>query len=150
MKQIILVWLVCSSSVGFSQEKLPDQSINGTYHLLFAEQGSETKTKLFQFGENNGVKLLAIAACEKCIPAIYTYQPEASKKLGVRVFLNNLGLYVIGYDEESFIIVLVKNKLGNGVWNDFSFSNFYSKNKGLVKSMTKEKIKAYAISLSKK
>lgn len=150
MKQVISLFLMLSVSFLFAQEEVPTEALNGTYHLLFPERDVENKTKRIQFGENNGTKLLAIAACEKCMPAIYSYQESDSKQLGVPVFFNSTGLYVIAYDKDSFINVLVTNKLGDKEWKQFAFSNFYSKNKAVVNTMTKAKIEAYAVQLSKR
>jgi hypothetical protein len=151
VKYVLHVLLLFVISTAFAQQDVTPETVNGTYHLFMAERGvsGPTKTKLIQFGENNGVKLLAIAACEKCMPAVYTYQEEESKRLGVSVFFNSAGLYVFGYDKDSFVTVLVTSKLGNKSWVNFAFSNFYSKTKSNVDSITKAKIEAYAIKLSK-
>lgn len=154
MRVLTSLVLLLSINMMLAQKGIPTKAINGTYYLLEAERGAldggTTKTKLIEFGENNGTKLLAIAACKKCIPAVYTYQPEVSKKLGKAIFFNSSGLYVIQYDDESFINVLVTNRLGDAPWTRFMFSNFYSKNKSTVATMTKEKIEEYARSISKK
>lgn len=136
-----------------AQNKDLTAQFNGKYHLLEAERGTKnkpTKTKVVQFGKNNGTELLAIAACEKCMPAVYTFQKNESKKYGTPIFFNSMGLYVITFDEESFVIVLVDKKIGDGNWSKFAFSNFYSKNKMKVDKMTKQKIEEYAIDISKK
>lgn len=154
MKFILSLLLLFGATDLIAQQNISTENMNGVYHLLVAERGAAnggtTNEKLIQFGENNGTKLLAIAACEKCMPAVYTYQEDDSKRLGMPVFFNSSGLYVLEYDEDSLVTVLVTNKLGDGEWTDFSFSNFYSKNEAKVNAMTKEKIEAYAISISKK
>ncbi len=154
LKLSALLLLVFSETVLFAQENNSTKNKSGTYYLLESERFGvnveKTKTKLFQFGENKGTKLLAIAACEKCIPAVYTYQEADSNKLGVPVYFNSSGFYIIGYNENSFVNVLVTSKLGDKVWSSFSFSNFYSKNITTVNNMTKEKIETYAIELSEK
>ncbi len=154
MKFILSLLLLFGASALNAQQNIPTEDMNGTYQLLVAERGAAnggtTKKKLIQFGENNGTKLLAIAACEKCMPAVYTYQEEDSKRLNIPVFFNSSGLYVFGYDEDSLVAVLVTSKLGDGEWAGFSFSNFYSKSETKAKTMTKEKVETYAISLSKK
>ena len=141
MKQRILVLLLFSINIIAAQQEMPTKSINGTYYLLFSERG--VKTKHIQFGENNGTQLLAIAACEKCMPAVYTYKPKESKELEKPVFYNSIGLYVISYDAESFITVMLSTNENT----NFAFSNFYSKNPATIKTMTKEKIEAYAMGL---
>ncbi|MEE9363635.1 MAG: hypothetical protein V3U92_13635 [Cellulophaga sp.] len=109
--------------------------------MLFIERDG-AKKKLIQLAENNGSKILAIAACAKCIPALYAYEPEESERIGKPVYFNKIGLYVITYDAESFAIVMLSAKEGE----DFSYLNFYSKNQATVKSMTKEKIANYVLS----
>lgn len=118
--------------------------INGTYHLLEAERG--VQTKIFQFAEHNDAKLLLIAACKQCMPGSYTYQKEASEELGRAVFYNPTGLYIFQYDVESFVMIMIDPKAEN--WTDFYFSNFYNKHKSKVTSMNKEKIKEFIIKIS--
>ena len=151
VKYILHVLFLFIISTAFAQQEIISESVNGTYHLFMAERGvpKPTKTKLIQFGENNGTKLLAVAACEKCMPAVYTYQETESKRLGVPVFFNSTGLYVFKYDKDSFVIVMVTSKLGDNPWTNFTFSNFYSKTKSKADSITKAEIEAYAIKLSK-
>lgn len=153
MKKLPIYFLMLVTCFAVAQYEVPTTAINGEYHLFEVERGinnQPTKTKLFEFGENNGVKLLAVAACEKCMPAIYTYQEEDSKRLGIPVFFNSSGLYALSYDKESFVIVLVKSMIADANWENFAFSNFYSKSNSKVTGMTKEKIANYAVSLSKK
>lgn len=153
MKYILIVLLAFNITFVVAQDALPTETINGEYHLLEAERGvnnQPTQTKLFEFGEKNGVKLLGVAACEKCMPAVYTYQEKDSKRLGVPVFFNSTGLYALSYDKDSFVIVMVTSKIENGNWSKFLFSNFYSKDKSKVTGMTKAKAETYAASLSKK
>ncbi|WP_417559190.1 hypothetical protein [Mesoflavibacter zeaxanthinifaciens] len=144
MKYILLTIILCVSFTLKAQDSKPTEAINGTYHLMDAErasQGKTTKIKFFEFGELNSKEVLAIAACEKCIPAIYTYKPEESKEIDRFVFFNSAGLYVIQYDNESFVMIM-PNPNGED-WLDFMFSNFYSKNKTKAEQMTQEKIKAF-------
>ena len=134
----------------FSQSEIPTEAINGTYHLLEGERGignKQTKTKIFQYGLLGDKKVLAVAACGKCMPAIYTYQAEESKLLALPVFFNDIGLFVIAYDAESFVMIKLSNNADTD-WTDFSFSNFYSKNKAKVNKMTQQKIKEYIIKIS--
>ena len=134
----------------YSQGKKPTEAINGTYHLLEGERGignKQTKTKIFQYGLFGKTKVLAIAACGKCMPAIYKYKKEESEALGFPFFYNDIGLFMITYDSESFVMVMPSNK-EDADWSDFSFSNFYSKNKAKVAAMTQKKIKEFIISIS--
>ena len=61
-----------------------------------------------------------------------------------------MGFYVLRYDTNSYVIVLVTSELGKKEWTSFTFSNFYSKDKLKTTTINKEKIAAYAIALSKK
>lgn len=134
----------------FSQSEIPTERIDGTYHLLEEEKGignKPTKTKLFQFGMFGGDKVLAIAACAKCMPAVYKYQEAESKELGIPVFYHDIGLFVITYDNESFVMVKPADKNSED-WTDFSYSNFYSKNKVKVMAMTQQKIKDFIVEIS--
>ena len=151
MKAFYTILLLLVTFFVASQD-LSSDSVNGKYHLFEPERGvsGPTKTKFIEFGENNGTKLLGVAACEKGMPAVYTYQEEDSKRLGIPVFFNSTGLYVLGYDKESFVIVLVTSKIGDKPWEAFAFSNLYTKNIVTAKMITKTKIEAYAKALSKK
>ena len=126
----------------FSQNEMPTEAINGTYHLMDAERGigsKMTKEKLFQYGEMGADKVLAVAACLRCSPAIYKYQKEESESMGIPVFYNSIGLYMFVYDKESFIMMVPANKKSKD-WTDFTYSNFYSKSKVKVAAMNKQKI----------
>lgn len=143
--KIKLIALVLLTSNCFSQSVNPSKEINGKYHLLDAERG--VKTKIFEYGAHNGTKLLLVASCKKCIPAVYKYQENDSKEVGVPIFYNSIGLFMFGYDKDSFVMVMPSNK-SDGDWASFSFSNFYSKDQSKVNSMTKENIKEYIRQLS--
>lgn len=121
-----------------------------TYKLMVAERGNSELT--IGEVENNGTVMLAARANENSMPAIYTFKKELSDKLGKKVYFNSFGLYVIEYDDESYINVSPKQPLvmlGKGVWETFAFVNFYSKNESKVKEMTAEKVQEYAKQLSK-
>lgn len=130
----------------FSQSAVPTEKINGIYHLLEAERG--VKTNVFQYATHNGTQLLLIAPCKRCMPGTYTYQKEPSEELGRAVFYNSSGFHVFQYDEESFVIIMLNVTTKDAEWTDFYFSNFYSKNKAKVKSMSKEKIKEFIVEIS--
>ena len=101
-----------------------------------------------QYVERNGAKMLASSACDKCTPAVYTYQAEPSEALGIAVFFNSFGIYMIQYDADSFVSVVPDKALGRGVFGNITYSNFYSKDQSKVTGMTAEKIAAYAKSKS--
>lgn len=134
---------------GYGQEFELTNQINGSYHLFEAERGvnnKSTKTKLIEYGENNGIKLLAVAACEKCIPAVYTYKKEESIQMERPVFFNSSGLWVVKYDDESFVIFMPDPAAGSDS-EKLYISNFYSKSKFKVENMTKAKIKDFVLNL---
>ena len=147
---VISVCLTLSTTTLLSQEEaVLSTAINGTYHLLEAERGmnnGQTKTKIFEYAEHNGKKLLAISACEKCMPAIYSYQEADSKDLETLVFYNAMGLYVFAYDHESFVMIMPSPDSPED-WTNFAFSNFYSKSEAKVSAMTKDKIKLFVQNL---
>ena len=133
----------------FSQNEQPTEAINGTYHLMDSERGigsKQTKTKLFQYGSWGEEKVLVVAACERCSPAMYKYQKEESEAMGVPVFYNAIGLYMITYDNESFVMMVPANKKSKD-WTDFTYSNFYSKNITKAEAMTKQKIIEFIMTL---
>lgn len=149
MKTILKLVIILLTPFALFSQSEPTEAINGKYYLLEAERGvgrEQTKEKLFQFGMFGKDKVLAIAACpKKCMPAIYKYKEDESKELGFPVFYNDYGLFIFTYDEDSFVIVKMSNQK-NADSSDFSFSNFYSKNKAKVDAMTKEKVKEFVLS----
>ncbi|MBU3012337.1 hypothetical protein KO506_13050 [Polaribacter vadi] len=138
-KYLIVLLMPCML---FSQSEKPTEAINGTYYLMAAEKGigsKMTKEKLFQYTAWGNDNVLIVAACEKCSPVMYKYNKEESEAIGVPVFYNAIGLYMITYDDESFIMLVPANKNSKD-WTDFTYSNFYSKNKAKADAMTKQKI----------
>lgn len=126
----------------FSQSAVPTEAINGKYYLMAAEKGigsKMTKEKLFQYATWGSDKVLIVAACERCSPAMYKYNKEESEIMEVPVFYNAVGLYMITYDDESFVMMVPANKNSKD-WTDFTYSNFYSKSKAKADAMTKQKI----------
>lgn len=145
-----LIAVMCSAQ---AQSGVATTAINGSYQLLEAERSAKgpTKEKAMEYGEVNGQKMLAILACEKgCVPAVYSYQEEASNQLGLPVFFNSFGIYMITYDEDSFVSCAPASPLGQSVWEKFSYANFYSKDAKKVSEMTKQKAIEYAIDVSQK
>ncbi len=130
------------------------KSGKATYHLLEAERspkGGTTNSIILEEGDNNGTKILVIAACESgCTPAMYTYQDEPSKTLGIKVYFTTAGIYVMQYDDNSWVSVMPDKQLGKAPFGKLMFSNFYSTDAAKVKGMTKAKAEAYAIEMSNK
>ncbi len=145
MKKSIFILLLLVAGVVQAQNKPSKAHIDGAYTALVAERGASgpTKNKVIQLVENNGTQMLAVAACAKCFPALYTYKPKMSKQFGKPVFYNSMGLYLLTYDQESFVIVMLDLTFKE----NFSYHNFYSKSNEKVKTMSKKKVEAYAIKL---
>ncbi|WP_106792232.1 hypothetical protein [Aquimarina sp. Aq78] len=130
----------------FNQLFAQDQMV----HLLEPSRDGK-KQQILQIGENNGVKLLAMASCKQCMPAVYTYNPEASKASGKTIY-GTSGIYVIPYDENSYVSVAPKSPavaIGEGIWETFLYANFFSADKAKIASMTKKKVEDWAINFSK-
>ncbi len=138
MKHIILIWFSFLTAICYGQTDL--SSYNGQYYLLEAERGATQK--FFEYGEHNGKKILLIASCQKCLPASYHYLEGDSEDVGIPIFFNKIGLYILGYDKESFVMIM-PNPNDPENWTNFAFSNFYSKNANKVKMMSKTKIADY-------
>lgn len=113
-----------------------------TIYLMEAERGN-TKLQLEE-GENNGTKIMAING------AMYTYQDEPSATLGKKIYFTTAGIYVMQYDDNSWVSVMPDKQLGKAPFGKFMFSNFYSTDAAKVKGMTKVKTEAYAIEMSNK
>ena len=138
IKKIVLGIFLSCIGVFYGQETAT-KNIDGTYQMLFADR--QSKTKVMQYAEANGTKMLLVAACSKCMPAIYEYEAEESTRIGKPVFFNPIGLYVITYDSESFVIMKLSTKEGE----NFSYLNFYSKNASKLIGMTKAKMETYIL-----
>lgn len=147
MKNFILpVLIVIFKTInGQAQENPSKDMIDGAYTALFAEAGTsgDTTDKSIQLVENNGTQMLAVASCEKCFPALYTYNSDLSVKLAKTVFSNTMGLYVIAYQSQGFVIVMPDFTFKE----NFSFVNFYGKDRREVAKMTKAKINVFALEL---
>ncbi|PKV50325.1 hypothetical protein ATE84_2381 [Aquimarina sp. MAR_2010_214] len=138
--------LIALSFTFFNQLYAQDQMV----HLLEPSRDGQKK-QILQIGENNGVKLLAMASCKQCMPAVYTHNPDASKASGKSIY-GTSGIYVIPYDENSYVSVAPKTPavaIGEGIWETFLYANFFSEDKAKVAGMTKTKVEAWAIDFSK-
>ena len=154
LSYILLLFLLCHVQLLSAQSGVPTAAIDGKYYLLTAERspkGGNTNEMLMQFTERNGQQMLVVAACEQgCTPMVYTYQKEASMKMGSPIFFNSFGYYMLTYDENSFVSVIPDAALGKDIWRSIRYSNFYSKDAEKTASMTSEKVQAFAIGLSEK
>jgi hypothetical protein len=114
-----------------------------TYHLMEAQRGKTTVQ--LEEGELNGLKVIAING------GMFTLQDEPSATLGKKIYYTTAGIYVMQYDDNSWVSVMPTNELlGQDVFDKFGYSNFYSADASKAKGMTKVKAEAYAIELSKK
>jgi hypothetical protein len=147
LKYLVVLLTPCMLS---AQNDNPTEAVNGTYYLLESERGvgnKQTFTKVAQYGKFGDDYVMAVAACEKCMPAIYKYKKEYTEELKTAVFYNDYALFLIFYDEESFIVFKPSNKEG-AEFTDFSFSNFYSKSQVKVAAMSQQKIKDFVKKIS--
>lgn len=145
MKTFIHILILVLSFTSFTFLYSQDQIV----HLLEPSRDGK-KQQILQIGENNGVKLLMMASCKQCMPAVYTYNPEASKASGKSIY-GTSGIYVIPYDENSYISVAPKTPsvaIGEGIWETFLYTNFFSADKVKVAGMNKKKVEDWAIDFS--
>lgn len=156
MKTQLLSFLLLSMVIlqhAQAQSHMATTAINGTYQLMEAERSAKgpTKQKLMEYGEVNGQKMLAASACKQgCVPAVYSYQEELSQQFGKPVFFNSYGIYMITYDDDSFISCAPGTPLGEKPWQSFSYINFYSKDASKVGEMSRQKAIDFAIEVSNK
>jgi hypothetical protein len=129
----------------YAQSLLSSKNMNGSYTALVEERGPQglTNNKVIQLVENNGTTILAVAACERCFPAMYTYNEELSEQFGNTVFMNSFGIYALQYDADSFVVVAPSLKINE----NFSFYNFYSKKKEKLAKVSKKTIEEFALPL---
>jgi len=109
--------------------ELTPEKVNGVYLLAIPERSAAGQTKKLQieFAEMNGQKVMATQACPRCPAAGYKLQDEVSKELGRPVFFNSMGIYIIAYDDNTFVSVAADGELGKMAWSEISYVNIYSK-----------------------
>ncbi len=144
MKNIFFLTTILIS-FAFSQATLSKDATNGTYHFGTPERG-KTSAEI-QITEYNGQTVLAVQADKRMQPAVYTYLAEESKTLGRAIFTTS-GLYLIQYNDESFVLLQPDGVLGRKVWQRFGYTNIYSKNAQTAKTISKAAIEAFAKKLS--
>lgn len=122
---------MCSLLTVFAVQavELTPEKVNGIYQLAIPERsaGGQTQKLQLEFGEMNGQKMMATQACPRCPAAGYKMQEEESKELGRPVFFNSMGIYIIAYDENTFVSVMADGQLGKKVWSKITYANVYSK-----------------------
>jgi hypothetical protein len=109
--------------------ELTPEAVNGVYLLATPERSAAGQTKKLQIelGEMNGQQYLATQACPRCPAAGFKMQDEAAKELGRPVFFNSIGIYIIAYDENTFVSVMADGPLGKKEWSTIAYANVYSK-----------------------
>jgi hypothetical protein len=126
---------------------LTAESVKGTYHLGTPERGKNQV--MIEIGQLAGKYVIAVAACKQCPPAVYNYAKEESQTLKHPVFTTS-GLYLIYYDENSFILVQPDGVLGRKIWSKIGHANIYSKDQNKAKQFDREAVSSFAINLSEK
>lgn len=144
-KITLLLLLLGASLLAISQETNTPSIVDGAYVSFKPEKSPNgpSTNKVIQLANHNGTTMLAIAACEKCFPAMYTYQADLSNQFGKTVFSNSFGIYVMQYNQNSLVIVAPSLKFDE----NFSFLNFYTTNKAELGKINKAKVEAFALPL---
>ena len=123
--------LICSLLTVFAAHafELTPEKVNGIYLLATPERsvGGQTQKLQIEFGDMNGQKILATQACPRCPAAGYKLKSEISKELGRPVFFNSMGIYIIAYDDNTFVSVMADGELGKMIWSEITYTNVYSK-----------------------
>ncbi len=146
LKLFFLLGLLVSSNAW--SYKLTADQVNGIYNLAQPERSAagQTSKLLIQVGQNNGQVFLATAGCERCPPALYSYQKELTDDLERPVFYNSMGIYVISFDENTFVSVMPDGMLGKQIWKNLTYINVYAKQGS--QGISLEKAKEFALAQS--
>lgn len=128
IKQLIFT---CSLIAGYSTQafELTQESVNGIYDLATPERSAAGQTKKLQieYGELNGQKILVSKACPQCPAAGYKMLNDETNELNRPVFFNSMGIYIVAYDENTFVSVMADAQLGKKAWSKITYANIYSK-----------------------
>ena len=124
-----LLILILSAPFTVQALELSPENVNGIYQLAIPERsaGGPTQNLQVEYGEMNGQKMMATQACPRCPAAGYKLQDDASNELGRPVFFNAMGIYLIAYDENTFVSVMADAPLGKEAWSKIVYANVYSK-----------------------
>ncbi len=124
-----LLILILSAPFTVQALELSPENVNGIYQLAIPERsaGGPTQKLQVEYGEMNGQKMMATQACPRCPAAGYKLQDDASNELGRPVFFNAMGIYLIAYDENTFVSVMADAPLGKEAWSKIVYANVYSK-----------------------
>jgi len=103
--------------------------VNGIYQLAIPERSAAGQTQKLQveYGEMNGQKMMATQACPRCPGVGFKMLEEQTKELGRPVFFNSMGIYIIAYDENTFVSIMADGELGKKAWSAIAYANVYSK-----------------------
>lgn len=142
----VLAIALFSASLASADTSLTEAQVNGVYHLGIPERGQ--KKVLMQYGQLGANKVIAVAACQGCPPAVYQYQEEPSKTLKTPIFMT-AGLYLIRYDDDSFVLVQADKELGRAVWETIGHANVYSKKQSTANTLARPEIESFALNLSR-
>jgi hypothetical protein len=147
MNKWLLGLLVVLFNYNVHALELTEASVNGEYYLGVPERG---KSKvLMQYGQLGNKTVIAVAACQSCPPAVYSFQQEPSKTLGTPVFMTS-GLYLIPLNENSFVLVQPDGLLGRKVWSKIGHANLYTRDQQAAANFDRASVEKFAIDLSHK
>ncbi len=126
-------------------KELTPESVKGIYHLGVPERGQQQVEIVY--GDMKGKAVIAVAPCERCPPAVYSYLKKESGILGIPAFTTN-GLYLFQYNDNSFVVAQPDVTLGERAWSKFKHTNIYSKDKATANSLSRSQIAQFAINIS--
>ncbi len=139
----MLLLCFCTTFLTFSQTAMPDE-IDTSYVAKFEVEGvggrpvnPERKIKL---ALKDGHPILSVVLCEGCFPATFGLMEELSDRFGELVFKNSLGVYILVYNEQGFVIAEPSSEENKR----FSFIDFYTRSRIDYDTITKTTIEAYA------
>ena len=134
--------------VGFSmaQTSMPDE-IDASYAAKFEIKGvggrPPNPERKIRLALKNDQPILSVVLCEGCFPAEFSLIENLSDAFGELVFKNNLGIYMLVYNEKGFVIAEPSSEKGK----KFSFLDLYTRRKAEYDAVTKVDIETYALKL---
>ncbi len=125
--------------------------VDGMYQTLNAERGRNgqpTNKMYIQKGELNSQQVIAMAGCNPgCTSIVYTYQQEPSATLGREIYFSRSGIYLIQYDDSTWITTLPDSRLGSKPWQTLRYVNVFTR-QGLGFSLSQKKATEFALKQS--
>ncbi len=121
--------LLALSSTWVHAFTLTAEGVKGVYQLAQPERSAagQTQKLAIEYGQMNGQTVLVTASCPNCPAAGYRLLETESKELGRPVFFNSSGIYVIAYDDNTFVSVMPDGQLGKKIWQNLMYANVYNK-----------------------